>query len=292
MRPSPAPSRRIEAAIGPFDDFCDGYCDPGDSAAAYVTVLKLSTGLATANMDAALERIVSMDRAGANDAYVGQVNRLGGSSVSWLNGVIWGYDVARHDDLVDGTRHPLLRHERQDGSSIPVYSATPLLEAGQALFGTAEARRFPLMPGSYVLCAEKDVVADGPVEIWSAIALAIAVDRSVNASLFVKDAGQGARDESRHEQAGLLHEFRRIQDLVNSVVLCGDDQGVTFQEIFVGYKAAWVPEGRVGCALSCVPCLVLAKNAVPQPAAELLSMSLSDWETFVAPHLKERGSQR
>jgi histidine decarboxylase len=67
---------------------------------------------------------------------------------------------------------------------------------------------------------------------------------------------------------------------------------VRFKEIFVGFKSEWVPKGHVGCALTCVPYLVLAKNAVPSPASDLLDMSLSDWESFVGPWLLKRGSDR
>jgi len=283
-----APSRIVEGVVGPFDDFCDGYGNPGSSEAGYVSVLKLSTSATTPNMDTTLEEIVAVNRAKISDAYTGQINAVSTSSTSWLNGLIWGYDIARHDGLVDGSAKPLMKRERRDGSWIPVYAATPLVTAGEALFGTWRARRFPLMAGSHVLCATKDVVASGPIEVWSAIALGIAEDRNNNSNLFIEDAGHGTEGESRQEQEGLLHGFRRINDIVDSVILCGDDQGVTFKEVFVGYKSKWIPEGRVGCALTCVPYLVLAKNAVPQPSNDLLTMTLSEWELFVAPQFLNR----
>ena len=37
-------------------------------------------------------------------------------------------------------------------------------------------------------------------------------------------------------------------------------------------------EQIVGSALTCGPYLVLAKNAAPHPASDLLQMSLSQWE--------------
>jgi histidine decarboxylase len=61
-------------------------------------------------------------------------------------------------------------------------------------------------------------------------------------------------------------------------VLCGEDQGVKYKEIFVGFKTEWVKEGYVGCGLTCAPYVVLARNAVPDPASNLLDMSLSQWE--------------
>jgi histidine decarboxylase len=35
-----APSRAIDGAIGPFDDYCSGYGNPGSSGVGYVSVLK------------------------------------------------------------------------------------------------------------------------------------------------------------------------------------------------------------------------------------------------------------
>ena len=282
------PSRAIDGAIGPFDDHCDGYGNPGSSGVGYVSVLKLSTGTVAENADEILEEMVARNRGEASDAYVGQVNTVMASSTSWLNGAVWGYDVARHDSLIDGSMRPLMKRQRSDGSWLPIYRVTPLLDAGEALFGTSDARHFPLTSGSHVISGSKDVVASGPITVWSAIALAIAEDRDPNSSLFVEDVGTGAPGESRREQEGLLHEFHRLDNIVDSVVRCGEDQNVRFKEIFVGFKSEWVPEGRVGCALACVPYLALARNAVPSPATDLLTTSLSDWESFVQPWLATR----
>jgi histidine decarboxylase len=35
-----APSRAIDGSIGPFDDYCSGYGNPGSSGVGYVSVLK------------------------------------------------------------------------------------------------------------------------------------------------------------------------------------------------------------------------------------------------------------
>jgi histidine decarboxylase len=166
------------------------------------------------------------------------------------------------------------------------------LEAGEALFGTSKARHFPLMPGSHVLCAAKDVVANGPIEVWCAIALAIADDRSEHSSLFIEVAGHGAVGASRREHEGLVSGYQRLNNLVDEVILCGDGQDVKFKEVFVGYMSQWVTEGRVGCALTCVPYLVLARNAAPRQPFDLLTMSLSEWESFVAPRFLKQELQR
>ena len=62
-----------------------------------------------------------------------------------------------------------------------------------------------------------------------------------------------------------------------------DDQKVKYKEIYLGYKTQWVPEGHVGCALTCAPYVVLAKNAVPanHKASDILKMTITEWEGLV-----------
>jgi len=266
----------VNGAIGPFDDYCDGYGNPGASGLGYISVLKLSTGTVVKNLDTVLESIVSYDRAEKNDAYAGQINMLAASSFNGINGAVWGYDLARHDGLIDGSIKPTMRRKRHDGAEIPVYPVAPLLEAGERLFGTAASRRFPLLPGSHVVCATKDTTVSGPTSVWSAIALAIAEHRDRDSSLFIEDVGQDIPGGTQAERENVLHA--RMEHIVDSVVLCGEDQDVKYKEMFVGFKMEWVPEGHVGCALTCAPYLVLAKNAAPDPASDLLDMSLSQWE--------------
>ena len=70
----------VNGAVGPFDDYCDGYGNPGSSGGGYISVLKLSTGTVAKTMDSVLEGIVSYDRAEKNDAYAGQINMIAASS--------------------------------------------------------------------------------------------------------------------------------------------------------------------------------------------------------------------
>jgi histidine decarboxylase len=266
----------VDGAVGPFDRYCDGYGNPGPSGIGYVSVLTLSTGIVAKAMDSVLEGIVSYDRAEKNDAYIGQINMLTASSFNGLNGAVWGYDLARHEGLDDGSVQPLMSQLRHDGEQIPVYPVAPLLEAGERLFGTAEDRRFPLLPGAHVVCATKEVTTTGPTSVWSAIALAIAEDREHDSSLFVEDVGQDLPASSEREREQILQE--RMANIAESVVLCGADQNVKYKEIFVGFKSQWIPEGHVGCALVAAPYCVLARDAVPSPPSELLDTSLSEWE--------------
>jgi histidine decarboxylase len=101
-------------------------------------------------------------------------------------------------------------------------------------------------------------------------------DREHDSNLFIEDVGEDADGDTEHERAYELE--LRMQHIVESVILCGEDQNVRYKEIFVGFKTQWIPAGYVGCALTCAPYVVLAKNAVPSPPSRLLDMSLSEWE--------------
>jgi histidine decarboxylase len=126
------------------------------------------------------------------------------------------------------------------------------------------------------VCATKEITISGPTSVWSAIALAIAEDRERDSNLFIEDVGEGAEGNTDDERAEALH--KRMENIVESVILCGEDQDVRYKEIFVGFKTQWIPSGYVGCALTCAPYVVLAKNAVPATPSELLDMSLSQWD--------------
>jgi histidine decarboxylase len=77
-----------KTAIGPFDDYCDGYARPGASGMGYVSVLKVSTGVTQATDDTLLDGIVAYDLAEANDAYIGQINMETAPSFSGVAGHI------------------------------------------------------------------------------------------------------------------------------------------------------------------------------------------------------------
>ena len=268
----------VNGAVGPFEDYCDGYGNPGASGVGYISVLTLSTGKVAKKMDHVLEGIVSYDRAEANDAYVGQINMIAASSFCGLNGAVWGYHLAKEPSIADGSLKPMMTKKRHDGAELPIYPVTPLLNAGERLFGSDQARRFPLLPGAHVICAVKDLTVPGPTSVWCAIALAIAEDRERDSNLFIEDVGHDIPAGSEMERVAYLD--RLMENIAESVILCGEDQNVKYKEIFIGYKTEWIPEGHVGCALTCAPYAVLAKNAVPpgkEPAA-MLEMTLDQWE--------------
>jgi histidine decarboxylase len=268
-------SEIVNGAIGAFPDHCAGYLNPGASGLGYIATLTLSVGKVKADMDIGLEGIVSYDRCEADDAYIGQINMLTASSFCGLNGAVWGYDIARADDLTDTRLSTLRRH---DGIDIPVYSAKPLLDAAYRLFGSQAQRRFNLLPGAMVVCANKNWTMRAPpgktTTVWCAIALAIAEDRTKDANLFIEDASDTVTTGPRS-----LDDL--VQNIAQSILRCGKDQGVLYKEIFVAHKSIDVDEGTIGCALTCAPYVTLPKRAIPsgKPASALLDMTISKWES-------------
>lgn len=268
----------LNAAVGPFDDYCDGYGNPGATGPGYVSILKLETGIVRMDMDTLLEGIVSYDMAESTGTYMGQINMISASSFNGLNGAVWGYHAAKADSIANGSLEPLMIRKRRDGVRIPVYPVGPLLDAGKRLLGTNENRRFPLIPGAHVNCAAKSHHAKGPCQIWCAISLAIAEDREKDANLFMEDCGAFKTKDGARAQKPFLDHL--IENISESVIRCGDNNNVKYKEIFIGYKSFAVPEGYMGCALTCAPYVVLAKNAVPLPGPPeiLASMTITQWE--------------
>ncbi len=277
--PEPALPRMaaiVNGAVGPFDNYCDGYGNPGARGLGYVCALTLDIGMADQDLDRVLNGIVAYDRAETRGAYIGQINMLIASSFCGLNGALWGYDLARADGLATGAHTALFHVARHDRVRIPVYSAEPLLDAARRLFGTRDARRFPLLPGAQVICAAKEHTAPGPVYIWCAIAIAIAEDRAVDSSLFIEDAGEVALENAEGLQAFPDTLLRKI---AQCVVRCGENNHARYKEIWTSCRITWIPAGQVGCALVAAPYLVLARNALPDGQPEqLLAMSITEWE--------------
>lgn len=267
----------VNGAVGPFNKYCDGYGNPGASGLGYISAMTLDIGIAEGDLDTVLNGIVAYDRAETQGAaYIGQINMQVASSFCGLNGALWGYDLARADEIASGKTKALFGIARHDQKNIPVYSADSLLDAAARLFGTKENRRFPLLPGSHVICATKEYTSAGPKYIWSAIAISIADDRTVDSNLFIEDAGEVALKDA-DDLAAFAEEL--MHKIAKCAVRCGENNNALYKEIWVSYRIGWIPEGKVGCALVAAPYLVIAKDAVPDGKPEgLLKMTISDWE--------------
>lgn len=274
------PNVILKAAVSPYKKYSDGYGNPGASGLGYINVLKLETGIVKKDMDPTLDGIVSYDRAESNGAYIGQINMLAASSFNGVNGLVWGYDLARAPKIA--SQKPLF-HTKQKGRTIPVYSMTPLLDAGKKLFGTATNPVFPIIPGAMVRSAIKSSTAVGPTYIWSALALSIAKDRTKSANLFMEDAGH-IRCKSMTECKNKLNA--RMKKLALSAIRCGNDAGVAFAKIFVAYTVRYVPAGYVGTAITAAPYITLPKNALPKNKIDILKMSIQDWQNLTRKHQK------
>jgi len=281
----------VNGAVSPFGPYCMGYLNPGASGMGYISTMKLSTDIVSMQgLDLGTQGIVSYDRCEKDDAYIGQINMLTASSFCGLNGALWGYDLATADEIANGTLQPLY-YENQNGGQIPVYPVEPLLDAAMRLFGVDEQRRFPPMPGAHVVCANKSATFPGPTWVWSYIAIAIAADRSYESNLFIEDAGN--YDSPSWAKTKLFLEINQ-HSVTKSIIMCGQDQDVLFSKIFVGYKFEWVPQGYVGCALTCAPYVVMAQDAIPpnMQASDIIGMTISQWEQALGlpplPPLKKR----
>jgi histidine decarboxylase len=294
--PFPLPAV-VNGAISPFDEYCMGYMNPGNSGLGYISTMKLSVDMVSmAGLDEGTEGIVSYDRCEKDDAYIGQINMLTASSFCGVNGALWGYHLATADSIANGSIQPMY-YENQNGGRIPVYPVYPLLDAAQRLFGVDAQRRFPPMPGAHVICANKNFTSKGSAcWVWASIAIAIADNRDTDANLFIEDAGSFPGNLSAPT---VVQNLKITQtNVTKSIILCGQDQNVLYKEIFVGYKYLFVPQGYVGCALTCAPYVSLARDAIPAGyvPSDLLNMTISQWEKLVGlpplPPARRTGEKR
>lgn len=220
-----------KTAVAPFDYFCDGYGMPGAIGRGYVSVLKVSTGTVDKSDDLLIDGIIAYDRAETSDAYIGGINMLTASSFNGVMGSVWGLDMAVAEEIEKGSQKPMFTMTQYDGTPLPVYNASPLVEAGKALFGTKDDRHFPPAPGSHVICAHKDITAYRPSEgvpnpdkgqaygVWCYLCISIAKDRTAEASLFIEDAGVWTKNDNGSELKAFLDEHQKI--VAKSIVDCG-----------------------------------------------------------------------
>ena len=278
-----------KTAISPFDDYCDGYGMPGAKGQGYVSVLKVSTGTVEKSDDMLIDGIIAYDRAEAADAYIGQINMITASSFNGLTGSIWGYDLAVAEEIKNNTQTPMFSMTQYDGSSMPVFDASPLLKAGQALFGTEKSRRFPPAPGSQVICANKSVVSYRPGKgkpnpskgeaygVWCYLSISIARDRTKAASLFIEDAGTWTKSAKQEEMVRFLIDHQK--SVAKSIIDCGKNQSVLYDRTYMTYAYVMMKPGQVGTALTVAPYVVLARKALPGGDFNALEkMSLGEWE--------------
>jgi len=279
----------VDGAVGPYEYNCDGFNNAGASGMGYISVLKIATSKTKQTTDATMDLVISHDRAGATNAYTGQINMITATSFNGVNGAVWGYHLAKADLLASGSLKPLMTVKDGRGKSIPVYPVEPLLDAGERLLGTRDQKRFPLLPGAPVICARQAATASGydSGNVWSSITLAIAEDREKACNLYLEDHGVSLPITSEKEVAEYSKQI--IERLAKGALMCGENQRVKYKEIFTGFKVEFITPGEVGCAMTCCPYLVLATEAIPDTGpASMLEMTISEWEQALRlPPLKK-----
>lgn len=278
----------LDEAIGPFEKYCDGYGNPGASGKGYFVGLMFGIGKTKIRFEhegtSLLDNINAFDKAEVMDVNIGQINMTQVSSFCGPIGKIWGYHVLKPKKFEPHKYFP--KGSLKVGSSyIPIYSASPIVDATRSLFGTIDDKRFPLLPGSHVPCAGKHITEKGPRHIYCGFALGIAKNQEQNANLFMEDLGdipiyiKGTEVEVEYRE-------KILENLAKSVLAIGENQGVRYKEIFVEMQDVVIQPDEIGCALVAAPYFTLAKSAIPQRGINMLeSISLSEWEKGIKKRL-------
>lgn len=265
----------MQIPLSSQDLYCEGYGNPSSSGNGYLLGFVLGVGKTktakTLINSQFLDGIVAFDAAEVEDTMIGQINMITVSSFCGPLGLIWGYDLARHDNL--RLHHELAPSEIvYKGVKTPVFSLKPLLEATRALYGSVGSQRFNLLPGSHVPCAARYVNSSNPGYLYCSISIGIPQDRSQNACLLMEDAGL-------LEDEGVASKKALLEQSTQSIMRVGENQKVSFAEIFTDIKTIKIEKNEAGCALVAAPYFTLAKNAVSGfPKKMLYDMKLSDWE--------------
>ena len=262
---------KASKAISLHKYYCAGYGNPGNVGSGHILGVVLSTSSVKRHLShpgsQGLDNILAFDSAEIQNTTLGQINMITVSSFCGPTGYIWGYDIAPHPKLHQS--HPLAPKD----SPIPVYSASPLLEATRHLFGSVSSPAFPLLPGSHVPCAEKSLIVPGPAHIYSAIGIGIPKNRAAHACLLMEDVGYVTSPNS----------YRAIiKSLAQSLLDVGQNQQVSYKEIFVEIDHLPITKNHIGCALVAAPYFALAKKAIPKAGFTSLSKtSLTNWKKSV-----------
>ena len=270
--------------ISAYDHYCTGYQNPDNTGEGYVLGLCLEIGKVPVEFrhpgSDLLDRINAFDMAEASGTYLGQINMIQVSSFCGLQGAIWGYDIAKHEKLNRKSDLLITRLNDYTDEKVPVYSAAPLFEATRKLIGTRDKKRFPILPGSHVPCATKNISKFGPCHLYCALAIGIPEDRTQNAVLLMEDIGE-INNGSGNARLLETNKQNIIIGVAKSILAVGKNQAIKYSEIYVQLTDLRVEGGEIGCALVAAPYLALAQNALPKKITtveELHDISLQSWE--------------
>lgn len=274
--------KNLSGAISPYADYCAGYQNPGASGGNYIMTLALGIGVAKKQLSHSGSKILDQthvfDLAEVEDTYLGQTNMITVSSFCGPHGSIWGYHLAKQQ-LVP---HKLIPSGTYTHNNVTakIYSAKPLLEATSHLLGTVTEKKFPILPGSHVPCANKSLTAEGPAIIYGSIGIGIPVNGEENACLMMEDIGNIPLNLSKPDME--LYQANILTNLIKSIMMVAENQQVKYKEIFIEIKTAHIKQSEIGCVLVAAPYLTLAQNAIPASGINSLAeMTLREWENSI-----------
>ena len=276
----------LDAAISPFDEHCNGFSFLGNNNSYILTPL-LATGKDKIKFvhqgSTCLDEINAFDLAEVESAYIGQLNLIQVSSFCGPQGLVWGYDIAQKNIAFV---EPLLadyQYKNISGNIIKVYSAWPIIESSVALYGTRDAKNFPIVPGSHVPAAYKSYsfcntsLLEEVRRVYCTIGLGVPTDRSKNAVLLMEDIGWVPRHA---DLPNCSKQYQHLLDsMVCSIVKIGENQLVEYEKIYVAFKEILIEPQEVGCALVVAPYITLARNAIPAGGTkQLAECNLAQWQ--------------
>ena len=244
-------------AISPYENFCTGFLSVTNPH--YYLAVNLAIGKTKRRFghsgSSELDSIVAFDAAEVENLHLGQINLVQVSSFCGPEGILVGYDVFQQNNLCT---EPLFT---VGAEKVTVYSLEPLIDAARSIFGTVSEPKFPMLPGSFVPCAGKQLVVAEPSTIYSAIAIGIPTDRATKPILLMEDVGTLSCADEVYDD-NMIHQLH--SSLAGSVLAIGEIQHIEFGEIFVGHRASIVDSNEVGCALVIAPYFHIAKKALTE----------------------------
>lgn len=260
----------INSVLSPYDYHCVGYPGKGN----YITALVMSAGAFEKTFShsgsSILDSIVAYDKAEVAEAYIGQINMTMVSSFCGPQGLIWGYDLAKKEDISLPVFLPTFRENIKELKEVKLRNGENLRKATVDLFGTNKEKHFPFLPGTHVPCAGRFYTKSGPTILYGAIAIGIPEDRSKAACLLMEDVGEITASE------GIITPIkeRLMVNTIKSIIEVGKNQNIEYQEIFVDFITKNIAANEIGCVLVAMPYFLLARNAFNE---NLVNQDLKEW---------------
>jgi len=271
----------LKLALSSHDDYCVGYPGQGNYTIGLVMGVGSFEKTFSHSGSATLDKIVAYDRAEVSGAYIGQINMSMVSSFCGPQGLIWGYDLAKKDDIQLPAFLPTFKENEKKLAGIKLRNGENWRKATAALFGTKERKNFPFLPGSHVPCAGRYCIKSGPTILYGAIAIGIPENRNRSACLLMEDIGEITVSE------GVITPIKQklMMNAVKSIIEIGKNQSIKYQEIFVDFISKKVKSNEIGCVLVAMPYFLLAKKAFNK---NIIEQNLEEWIKESQPHFLDQ----